>query len=97
MLGSKYPVVSVRNGAGNAAQDIKANYEWLDSFENIVICFDNDEAGRAAANQVAEVLGTKAKIFKGTKDFKDACEFIQENKVNQNVIDVTFLKILKGF
>jgi len=48
MLGSKYPVVSVRNGAGNAAQDIKANYEWLDSFENIVICFDNDEAGRAS-------------------------------------------------
>jgi twinkle protein len=85
MLGSKYPVVSVRNGAGNAAQDIKANYEWLDSFENIVICFDNDEAGRAAANQVAEVLGTKAKIFKGTKDFKDACEFIQENKVAEFV------------
>jgi len=65
MLGSKYPVVSVRNGAGNAAQDVKANYEWLDSFENIVICFDNDEAGRNAANQVAEILGTKAKIFKG--------------------------------
>ncbi len=42
MLGSKYPVVSVRNGAGNAVQDVKANYEWLDSFENIVICFDND-------------------------------------------------------
>ncbi len=64
MLGSKYPVVSVRNGAGNAVQDIKANYEWLDSFENIVICFDNDDAGRGAANAVAEVLGTKAKIFK---------------------------------
>jgi twinkle protein len=85
MLGSKYPVVSVRNGAGNAAQDIKANYEWLDSFENIVICFDNDDAGRTAANQVAEILGTKAKIFKGTKDYKDACEFIQQNKVAEFV------------
>ena len=80
MLGSKYPVVSVRNGAGNAAQDIKANYEWLDSFENIVICFDNDEAGRNAANQVAEILGTKAKIFKGTTDFKDACEYCEARK-----------------
>jgi len=68
MLGSKYPVVSVRNGAGNAAQDIKNNYEWLDTFENVVICFDNDDAGRVAATQVAEILGTKAKIFKGTKD-----------------------------
>lgn len=80
MLGSRYPVVSVRNGAGNAAQDIKANYEWLDSFENIVICFDNDEAGRNAANQVAEILGTKAKIFKGTKDFKDACDYSKAHK-----------------
>lgn len=80
MLGSRYPVVSVRNGAGNAAQDIKANYEWLDSFENIVICFDNDDAGRAAASQVAEVLGTKAKIFKGTKDVKDACEYSSDGR-----------------
>jgi len=75
MLGSKYPVVSVRNGAGNAVQDIKANYEWLDSFENIVLCFDSDDAGRTASEQVAEILGTKAKIFKGTKDLKDACEY----------------------
>jgi twinkle protein len=80
MLGSKYPVVSVRNGAGNAAQDVKANYEWLDSFENVVICFDNDEAGRNAANQVAEIIGTKAKIFKGTSDYKDACEYSQAAK-----------------
>jgi twinkle protein len=85
MLGSKYPVVSVRNGAGNAAQDIKNNYEWLDTFENVVICFDNDDAGRVAATQVAEILGTKAKIFKGTKDYKDACEFAQENKVAEFV------------
>jgi len=85
MLGSKYPVVSIRSGAGNAAQDVKANYEWLDSFENVVICFDNDDAGRAAAAQVAEILGTKAKIFKGTKDFKDSCEYLQANKVAEFV------------
>lgn len=80
MLGSKYPVVSVRNGAGSAVQDVKANFEWLDSFENIVICFDNDESGRAASSQVAEVLGTKAKIFKGTSNYKDACEYSQASK-----------------
>jgi twinkle protein len=85
MLGSKYPVVSVRNGAQSAVSDVKANYEWLDSFENIVICFDSDEPGRQAANQVAEILGTKAKIFKGSKDFKDACEYSQESKVKEFV------------
>jgi len=80
MLGSRYPVVSVRNGAASALADCKAQYEWLDSFENIVICFDADEPGRAAANQVAEVFGTKAKIFKGTKDLKDSCDYSAENK-----------------
>ena len=80
MLGSKYPVVSVRNGAASAVADVKANYEWLDSFETVVLCFDNDAPGREAANAVAEVIGTKAKIFKGTADYKDACEYSQENK-----------------
>jgi twinkle protein len=85
MLGSKYPVVSVRNGAGNALQDVKENYEWLDSFETIVICFDNDDPGRLAASQVAEVFGTKAKIFKGTADYKDACDYNKEAKVKEFV------------
>jgi twinkle protein len=73
-------VVSVRNGAASAVADVKANYEWLDSFETVVLCFDNDAPGREAANAVAEVIGTKAKIFKGTADYKDACEYSQENK-----------------
>ena len=79
-MGSKWPVVSVRNGADAAIKDIKANYEWLDSFENIVICFDNDEPGRKAANQCAEIFGTKAKIFKGSTDCKDACDYVSKGK-----------------
>ena len=80
MLGSKYPVVSVRNGASSAVADCKANYEWLDSFETIVLCFDNDAPGREAASAVAEVFGTKTKIFKGTKELKDACEYAGQHK-----------------
>ena len=80
MLGSRYPVVSVRNGAASAPSDCKANYEWLSSFETIVICFDNDEPGREAANKVAEVFGTKAKIFKGTSNLKDSCDYLSQEK-----------------
>lgn len=85
MLGSKYPVVSVRNGAASAVQDCKTQYEWLDSFETIVICFDNDGVGREAASAVAEVFGAKAKVFKGTQDYKDACEYSQDNKAKEFV------------
>jgi len=57
LTGSRYPVVSIRNGATSALKDCRASFEYLDSFDKIVICFDNDEPGRVAANQVAELFG----------------------------------------
>ena len=83
MLGSKYPVVSVRNGAASAAKDIRKQYEWVDSFDNVVICFDADEPGQKAASQVAEMFGVKAKVFKHLSGMKDACEYLQQKKMKE--------------
>lgn len=44
LMGSRWPVVSVRNGADGAAKDVADNFEYLNSFPNIVIVFDKDEA-----------------------------------------------------
>jgi len=77
MTGSKFPVVSIRNGATSAVKDVQAQYEWIDSFDNIVICFDGDEAGKRAASQVAEVFGGKCKIFKHKPELKDACDYLR--------------------
>jgi twinkle protein len=85
MLGSRYPVVSVRNGAGSALQDCKTHYEWLDSFENIVVCFDGDEPGTTAAAQVAELFGTKTRVYKHTSGFKDACDYLSQQEGKQFV------------
>ena len=75
MFGSKWPAVSVNNGA-NCVDNIKANIEWLDSFETVVICFDNDEAGRAAAKQIAPILGpNKCKILTLAKH-KDCSDYL---------------------
>jgi twinkle protein len=76
MTGSKWPVVSIRNGASAALKDVKAQYEWLDSFDSIVICFDSDEPGQKAAVEVAELFGNKAKIVKHIKDCKDASDYL---------------------
>ena len=81
MTGSKYPVVSVRNGAAAALKDCKAQYEWLDSFETIVVCFDADEPGQKAAAEVAELFGNKVKIFKASKDYKDACDYLKAGAI----------------
>lgn len=80
MTGSKYPVVSIRNGAGSALKDCKEQYEYINSFENIVVCFDGDEHGVKAAKEVAELFGSKCKIFKSTPDYKDACDWLSDSK-----------------
>jgi len=54
--GNKWPVVSVPNGAGGAKRDIGAELEWLEGFEEVVLMFDNDEPGRSAAHECAELF-----------------------------------------
>jgi twinkle protein len=79
MLGSKYPVLSIKSGASGALKDCKAAYEYLDGFDSIVICFDADEPGLKAAQSVAELFGAKAKVFKHKAEMKDACDYLKAN------------------
>lgn len=83
MMGSKYACVSVRNGAQAALKDCKANYEWMDSFEHIIISFDADEPGQKAAKEVAELFGGKAKIMKHKQGFKDSSDYLQKNATKE--------------
>ncbi len=53
---NRWPVVSLPNGAAGAVQAIKDNLDFVTSFEEVVLAFDMDEAGRAAAKAVAEIL-----------------------------------------
>ena len=77
LLGSKYPVVSVVNGASSAVRDIKKNLEYFDGFDTVVICFDTDKAGKEAATKVAELFApNKSKICSLTK-FKDANDYLR--------------------
>lgn len=69
----KWPVVSLPTGAAGAVGAIRANYEFISSYEEVVLCFDNDDAGKAAAVAVAEILPPgKARIV--TLPRKDANE-----------------------
>lgn len=85
MTGSKWPTVSIRNGASAAVKDCKAQYEYLDSFESIVLCFDADEPGQKAAKEVAELFGNKVKIVKHLKECKDACDYLANGRGTEYV------------
>ena len=70
-LGKSYRVVSIVNGASAAPKDFQNNYEWINSFENIFLAFDQDEPGRLAAKKVAELFPpnkVKSIEYKGAKD-----------------------------
>ena len=86
MLGSKYPVVSIKNGVASALKDIKKSYTWLDKFDNIVLNFDNDDVGRDASKRVAELFSpSKVKIIKLPETFKDANDICRARKYEEYV------------
>ena len=81
LLGSKWPVVSVKSGAAGAARDVKNSLEFLEKFDCVVINFDNDKAGREGAKAVARLLTpSKAKILTMPDDFKDANEMLRAKR-----------------
>ena len=87
LTGSRFPVVSIRNGAQSALKDCRASFEYLDSFDRITICFDNDEPGKEAAKEVAELFGSKAFVFKPKQDgLKDACDYLAKG-LNKEFVD----------
>ena len=52
----KWPVVSIPNGVGSAVKAISKDMEWVLGFEEIIIMFDMDSQGQAAAKACCEVL-----------------------------------------
>jgi len=74
MQGSKWPCVSVR-GASSAKKDCLAVFEYLSSFEKIVVCFDNDEPGQKAAKQVIQLFKPGQAYNMRPRRYKDASDY----------------------
>lgn len=52
----RVPVVSVPNGAAGASGSLKDNLGFLTGYDEIVLCFDNDEPGIDAAESCCNVI-----------------------------------------
>jgi len=71
MFQRKYDVVSVRTGAKGALKELKANLEFLESYDSIVLCFDQDAAGKEAIAECQDLFSPgKVKVMK--TELKDA-------------------------
>ena len=82
MFNRKWDVVSLRNGAPNAAGDIKASLEFLEGYDNIILCFDNDPAGQKAVEAVRDLF-TPNKLKIVTLPLKDAGDMLVQGKIQE--------------
>ena len=77
---SGWPMVSLPSGAASARKSIQRAIPWLQGYEEIVLFFDNDEAGRKATTEAASVLPPgKVKIATLSDDYKDASDALSAN------------------
>ena len=75
--------VSLKNGSKDL-KAVKDAYEWLDSFENIIVCVDGDAPGRECSHKIAEVLPPgKVRVVKMPESPKDANDFLKLGKVEE--------------
>lgn len=78
---SKTAAVSVRSSS-QAKRDCVADYDYINSFDKIYICFDNDEPGQKAAREVSALFDfNKVYHVKFTK-YKDASDYFQHGEVD---------------
>lgn len=67
----KWPVVSIPSGIKSARKAIQHNLEWVSSFEEVVIAFDDDGPGREGVQDVADLIPAghmKIMSYQGLKD-----------------------------
>ena len=82
-LGPKSVVVSIPHGVGTAEKYIKREFKWLSRFQEVILCFDSDEPGQAAAKQCRALFKGKQKARIVKLPLKDPCEMLDANKSNE--------------
>jgi len=83
------PVVSPTVGESGALEQIQANYEYVASFEKVILMFDNDKVGHKANEDVAKILKPgQAYIAKLSR--KDPNEYLKNGEAD--ALKTTFFK-----
>lgn len=78
---NKWPVVSLVDGAGSAEKGIKEAIMWLEGFDEVVLLFDNDEAGREAEAKARVLFSPgKCKIARLPEGLKDPSDALTSNR-----------------
>lgn len=89
--GSEYetmPVVSPTIGESGAYKQVLKHYDWFNRFKRVIICMDNDAAGKEAAEKIAKVL-PKGKAFIMDMSLKDPNAYLEAGR-NKDFISARY-------
>ena len=82
MFDNKWDVVSLKDGAHNALKDIKSQLDFLEGYDNVVLCFDADVAGQEAVEAVRDLFSpNKCKVVTLPDGWNDANQMLMAGKV----------------
>lgn len=79
--GNKWPVVSIPNGAKSARKTFKAQLDWLETFEKVIVMFDMDERGREAVQDIEGLL-SPGKLYIANLPLKDPNECLLQGQAD---------------
>ena len=80
--GKDYTVLSLPNGAGCGGLDKREVWDYLTSFEGLLLLFDNDEQGREGVEKFADLYSTEVKLKVGEwpEGIADANDAVKQGK-----------------
>lgn len=73
------PVVSITAGDGSILKQMKANFEYINSFEKVVLMFDQDESGQKHVEEAAKLLNP-GKAYIAKLPLKDASDMVKNRR-----------------
>lgn len=76
------PVVSSAIGESGSYKQVQLQYAWLNMAQRVIVCYDNDDAGREAVKKLVDVI-PKGKMFVMQLSLKDANEYLVKGKEKQ--------------
>ncbi len=85
-----WPMVSLPHGAASAKKDVQKQIPLFQGYDEIVLFFDGDSAGREAAEKAASVLPpgkVKIALLQGYKDASDALQANDSEAIRKAIWD----------
>lgn len=76
------PVVSSAIGESGSYKQVQLQYNWFNQASRVIVCYDNDDAGREAVKKLVDVI-PKGKMFVMQLSMKDANEYLVKGKEKQ--------------